>query len=162
MSRRQQVRPRDAVAIVAAHPDDEVLGCGGTAARLAEEGRAVHVLLMADGEGARVSRSRRAGLRKAVPPRSRCRRRYSSARASAVGTSRKASESRLSFSKARREGIVLNSTPSSVTSPAPCTAGWLARICSTSVVPERIMPTIKIGKSLSPPKERILPNHSAE
>lgn len=39
--------------VVAAHPDDEVLGCGGTIARLAKEGHEVHVLLMTDGEGAR-------------------------------------------------------------------------------------------------------------
>jgi N-acetylglucosamine malate deacetylase 1 len=45
------------VVIVAAHPDDEVLGCGGTAARLAAEGHAVHVLLMADGEGARTGKA---------------------------------------------------------------------------------------------------------
>ncbi|HWZ61729.1 MAG TPA: PIG-L deacetylase family protein [Steroidobacteraceae bacterium] len=45
------------VVIVAAHPDDEVLGCGGTAARLAAEGDAVHILLMADGEGARADRN---------------------------------------------------------------------------------------------------------
>lgn len=43
----------DPVLVVAAHPDDEVLGCGGTIARLAEEGRRVHVLLMADGETSR-------------------------------------------------------------------------------------------------------------
>jgi LmbE family N-acetylglucosaminyl deacetylase len=41
------------VLVVAAHPDDEVLGCGGTIARLAGEGRAVHVLLLADGETSR-------------------------------------------------------------------------------------------------------------
>jgi N-acetylglucosamine malate deacetylase 1 len=41
--------------VVAAHPDDEVLGCGGTMARLANEGAAVHVLLMADGERSRIS-----------------------------------------------------------------------------------------------------------
>jgi len=34
---------------VAAHPDDEVLGCGGTMARLAEEGWRVHVLILAEG-----------------------------------------------------------------------------------------------------------------
>ena len=45
------------VAVIAAHPDDEVLGCGGTIARMAHEGRAVHVLLMADGETSRVSNS---------------------------------------------------------------------------------------------------------
>lgn len=44
----------DAVAVIAAHPDDEVLGCGGTIARMAKEGRAVHVLLMADGESSRI------------------------------------------------------------------------------------------------------------
>ena len=43
----------DAVAVIAAHPDDEVLGCGGTIARMAKEGRAVHLLLMADGESSR-------------------------------------------------------------------------------------------------------------
>ena len=45
----------NAVGVIAAHPDDEVLGCGGTVARMASEGRAVHILLMADGETARVS-----------------------------------------------------------------------------------------------------------
>jgi LmbE family N-acetylglucosaminyl deacetylase len=44
----------DAVAVVAAHPDDEVLGCGGALARLAAEGRAVHVLLVSDGQTSRV------------------------------------------------------------------------------------------------------------
>jgi LmbE family N-acetylglucosaminyl deacetylase len=41
------------VAVIAAHPDDEVLGCGGTMARHAREGRSVHVLLLADGETSR-------------------------------------------------------------------------------------------------------------
>lgn len=35
--------------VVAAHPDDEVLGCGGTIARLAHHGSAVHIALLADG-----------------------------------------------------------------------------------------------------------------
>lgn len=39
--------------IVAAHPDDEALGCGGTMARLAGEGVNVHVAFLADGVGAR-------------------------------------------------------------------------------------------------------------
>lgn len=43
------------VLVVAAHPDDEVLGCGGTIARLAAAGRAVHVLLLADGENSRMA-----------------------------------------------------------------------------------------------------------
>jgi N-acetylglucosamine malate deacetylase 1 len=43
------------VAVIAAHPDDEVLGCGGTIARMASDGRAVHVLVLADGESSRVA-----------------------------------------------------------------------------------------------------------
>lgn len=41
------------VLVVAAHPDDEALGCGGTIARLAAEGAEVHLLFLADGVGAR-------------------------------------------------------------------------------------------------------------
>ena len=58
------------VAIVAAHPDDEVLGCGDTAARVAAEGNAVHVLLLADGEGARAGRNAGAAIRERVSARS--------------------------------------------------------------------------------------------
>jgi LmbE family N-acetylglucosaminyl deacetylase len=43
----------DAVVVVAAHPDDEVLGCGGTLARMALEGRPVHVLFISDGQTSR-------------------------------------------------------------------------------------------------------------
>lgn len=42
------------VLVVAAHADDEALGCGGTIARLARAGRPVHVLLLADGETSRL------------------------------------------------------------------------------------------------------------
>lgn len=41
------------VLVVAAHPDDEVLGCGGTMALHAANGDTVAVVFMADGEGAR-------------------------------------------------------------------------------------------------------------
>ena len=41
------------VLVIAAHPDDEALGCGGTMARLAAEGVNVHVAFLADGVGAR-------------------------------------------------------------------------------------------------------------
>ncbi len=37
------------VLVIAAHPDDEALGCGGTIARLAAEGAAVSVLILATG-----------------------------------------------------------------------------------------------------------------
>ena len=39
--------------VVAAHPDDEVLGCGGTMARIAAEGGVVQALFLADGESSR-------------------------------------------------------------------------------------------------------------
>jgi N-acetylglucosamine malate deacetylase 1 len=37
------------ILILAAHPDDEVLGCGGTIAKLADGGAIVHVAFLADG-----------------------------------------------------------------------------------------------------------------
>ena len=39
----------DSVLVVAAHPDDEVLGCGGTMARLANEGQEVRIAILAEG-----------------------------------------------------------------------------------------------------------------
>jgi N-acetylglucosamine malate deacetylase 1 len=44
---------RHTILVVGAHPDDEVLGCGGTLARLAAEGCEVHLLVLADGETSR-------------------------------------------------------------------------------------------------------------
>lgn len=46
------------VLIVAAHPDDEVLGCGGTIAKLADNGVSVHVVFLADGVYSREGESR--------------------------------------------------------------------------------------------------------
>lgn len=37
------------ILVVAAHPDDEVLGCGGTIAKLSAEGKEVHILIMGEG-----------------------------------------------------------------------------------------------------------------
>ena len=37
------------ILVVAAHPDDEVLGCGGTMARLVREGNSVHTLILGEG-----------------------------------------------------------------------------------------------------------------
>lgn len=39
----------DRALVVAAHPDDEVLGCGATIARLSDRGCAVDVLILAEG-----------------------------------------------------------------------------------------------------------------
>jgi N-acetylglucosamine malate deacetylase 1 len=41
------------VLAIVAHPDDEVLGAGGTLARHAVKGDAVHILFLADGVGSR-------------------------------------------------------------------------------------------------------------
>lgn len=43
------------VLVVAAHPDDEVLGCGGAIARHTSEGDEVRVIFAADGVGARAT-----------------------------------------------------------------------------------------------------------
>jgi LmbE family N-acetylglucosaminyl deacetylase len=41
------------ILIVAAHPDDEILGCGGSMAKWAKEGHEVHALIMAEGATSR-------------------------------------------------------------------------------------------------------------
>ncbi len=45
------------ILVVAAHADDEVLGCGGTIARHVLEGDVVHLVLMADGVNSRLESS---------------------------------------------------------------------------------------------------------
>lgn len=37
------------ILVVAAHPDDETLGCGATIARMAQEGNSVHILILGEG-----------------------------------------------------------------------------------------------------------------
>ena len=44
------------ILVVAAHPDDEVLGCGATLARYAKEGHECHVLILAEGMTSREER----------------------------------------------------------------------------------------------------------
>jgi LmbE family N-acetylglucosaminyl deacetylase len=44
------------VLVIAAHPDDEVLGCGGAAARLVQEGHEVHFAILGEGITSRHSR----------------------------------------------------------------------------------------------------------
>ena len=41
------------VLVVAAHPDDEVLGCGGTIAKHADQGDEVNILIAAEGATSR-------------------------------------------------------------------------------------------------------------
>jgi LmbE family N-acetylglucosaminyl deacetylase len=45
------------VLVVAAHPDDEVLGCGGTIARHTKAGDTVHILIVAEGAMSRIEGS---------------------------------------------------------------------------------------------------------
>jgi LmbE family N-acetylglucosaminyl deacetylase len=44
------------VLIVVAHPDDEVLGCGGTIAKLLSEGKTVRIVIVAEGSSCRFDR----------------------------------------------------------------------------------------------------------
>jgi len=52
------------VLVFAAHPDDEVLGCGGTIAKFADEGSKIHISFLADGVSSR--RGLSAGYQKEV------------------------------------------------------------------------------------------------
>jgi len=57
------------VLVVAAHPDDEVLGAGATLARLADEGNDVHLLILSEGETSRHGNRSGAAAGKAVKAR---------------------------------------------------------------------------------------------
>mgnify|MGYP004498141069 CR=1 FL=1 len=45
------------ILVIAAHPDDEVLGCGGTMAKLAADGCEVNVLIVTDGSSSQYADS---------------------------------------------------------------------------------------------------------
>lgn len=46
---------KNTALVVAAHPDDEVLGCGATIAKLVKQNWFVHVIFLSDGESSRIS-----------------------------------------------------------------------------------------------------------
>ena len=50
------------ILIVAAHPDDEVLGCGGTIARYADSGDDVQILIVSEGSTSRQQKRDRTRL----------------------------------------------------------------------------------------------------
>ncbi len=52
--------PKTKILVVAAHPDDEVLGCAGTIARLAREGHEAHILILGEGITSRYEKSSQA------------------------------------------------------------------------------------------------------
>lgn len=47
------MKKKKSVLIVAAHPDDEVLGCGGTIAKLSSSGSKINILFLSNGEDSR-------------------------------------------------------------------------------------------------------------
>lgn len=49
--------PKTKILVVAAHPDDEVLGCAGTIARLVREGHEAHILILGEGITSRYDKS---------------------------------------------------------------------------------------------------------
>ena len=51
----------ETILVIAAHPDDEVLGVGGTIARRVREGHEVHVAYLATGVTGRDQERRRRG-----------------------------------------------------------------------------------------------------
>jgi LmbE family N-acetylglucosaminyl deacetylase len=50
------------ILVVAAHPDDEVLGCGGTIARLTREGQDAYIAILGEGITSRYEERNEAGL----------------------------------------------------------------------------------------------------
>ena len=48
---KEAIKTGEQVLIVAPHPDDEVIGCGGLIGRLVAEGTAPHIVIMTGGEG---------------------------------------------------------------------------------------------------------------
>ena len=56
------------VLVVAAHPDDEVLGCGGTIAKHADAGDQVQILIVAEGATSRLQKRDRLQVDEELPP----------------------------------------------------------------------------------------------
>lgn len=54
---------KDTILVIAAHPDDEVLGCGSTILRLAQEGHEVYIAILGEGITSRYKQRKDAEMR---------------------------------------------------------------------------------------------------
>ena len=63
LKKRMQFNKNDKILVVAAHPDDEVLGCGGSMAKWTQSGDDVHILILAEGATARDKKRDRESLK---------------------------------------------------------------------------------------------------
>ena len=54
------------ILIIAAHPDDEVLGCGATIARLSRRGHEAYTLILGEGKTSRLSSRKAASMGKEI------------------------------------------------------------------------------------------------
>jgi len=60
------------ILVVAAHPDDEILGCGGTVARLVNSGCEVYTLILAEGIVSRYEKNDRQKIRDQIEELKKC------------------------------------------------------------------------------------------
>ncbi|MFN0138109.1 MAG: PIG-L deacetylase family protein [Phycisphaerae bacterium] len=62
------------VLVIAAHPDDEVLGCGGTIARLSQQAERVHIAILGEGVTSRFAKREDADVTAIAELRNRAKR----------------------------------------------------------------------------------------
>ena len=58
----KKIKEKKRMLFIAAHPDDELLGCAGTIANFAQEGHIVETLIVAEGSTSRVEKSKKQHL----------------------------------------------------------------------------------------------------
>jgi len=57
-------KSKNKILIIAAHPDDEVLGCGGTIARFAKMGDRIFCLFLGKGKTSRYYQEKKSAIQK--------------------------------------------------------------------------------------------------
>jgi LmbE family N-acetylglucosaminyl deacetylase len=58
--------------VIVAHPDDEVLGCGGLIAKLTSQGREIRVVFIAEGTSCRYNKDSIQGIKTEIERRNQC------------------------------------------------------------------------------------------